>query len=185
MQVLMRPRTPEVGRDHRQLAAEREPAGPLRRPAVGGHPPVRAAGGFISRTVLVPAPPPPVRSPGRVRSSVPTGREGGWRGPVTALIVMTVALPYWWRDRLAARLARPGSPGCFRFLISIPGPVRAAPSCRRAGRWVPLPPVQGLAAAAPGARIDPPGGLAVTLTAVHPVVLGCAGGPAGGGVSWR
>jgi endonuclease/exonuclease/phosphatase (EEP) superfamily protein YafD len=37
-------------------------------------------------------------------------------------------------------------------------------------RWplMPLPPVPGLAAAAPRARIDPLGGLAVTLTAVHP-----------------
>ena len=38
-------------------------------------------------------------------------------------------------------------------------------------RWplTPLPPVPGLAAAAPRARIDPLGGLPVTLTAVHPV----------------
>lgn len=36
-------------------------------------------------------------------------------------------------------------------------------------RWplTPLPPVPGLAFAAPRARIDPPGGLPVTLTAVH------------------
>ena len=36
-------------------------------------------------------------------------------------------------------------------------------------RWplTPLPPVPGLAAAAPRARIDPPGGRPVTLTAVH------------------
>ncbi len=38
-------------------------------------------------------------------------------------------------------------------------------------RWplTPLPPVDGLIAAAPRARIDPPGGPAVTVTAVHPV----------------
>ena len=38
-------------------------------------------------------------------------------------------------------------------------------------RWplTPLPPVPGLAAAAPRARIDPLGGRPVTLTAVHPV----------------
>ena len=38
-------------------------------------------------------------------------------------------------------------------------------------RWplTPLPPVDGLFAAAPRARIDPPGGPAVTVTAVHPV----------------
>ena len=38
-------------------------------------------------------------------------------------------------------------------------------------RWplTPLPPVDGLLAAAPRARIDPPGGPAVTITAVHPV----------------
>ena len=38
-------------------------------------------------------------------------------------------------------------------------------------RWplVPLPPVDGLVAAAPRARIDPPGGPSVTVTAVHPV----------------
>ena len=37
-------------------------------------------------------------------------------------------------------------------------------------RWplTPLPPVPGLTAAAPRARIDPPGGRPVTLTAVHP-----------------
>jgi endonuclease/exonuclease/phosphatase (EEP) superfamily protein YafD len=37
-------------------------------------------------------------------------------------------------------------------------------------RWplTPLPPVPGLTAAAPRARIDPPGGQSVTLTAVHP-----------------
>ena len=38
-------------------------------------------------------------------------------------------------------------------------------------RWplTPLPPVPGLFAAAPRARIDPPGGRPVTLTAVHPL----------------
>ncbi len=38
-------------------------------------------------------------------------------------------------------------------------------------RWplTPLPPVPGLTAAAPRARIDPPGGRPVTLTAVHPI----------------
>jgi endonuclease/exonuclease/phosphatase (EEP) superfamily protein YafD len=38
-------------------------------------------------------------------------------------------------------------------------------------RWplIPLAPVDGLIAAAPRARIDPPGGPAVTITAVHPV----------------
>ncbi len=38
-------------------------------------------------------------------------------------------------------------------------------------RWplTPLPPVDGLIAAAPRARIDPPGGPAVTVTVVHPV----------------
>ncbi len=38
-------------------------------------------------------------------------------------------------------------------------------------RWplAPLPAVDGLVAAAPRARIDPPGGPAVTVTAVHPV----------------
>jgi endonuclease/exonuclease/phosphatase (EEP) superfamily protein YafD len=38
-------------------------------------------------------------------------------------------------------------------------------------RWplIPLPPVPGLTAAAPRARIDPPGGRPVTLTAVHPL----------------
>ena len=38
-------------------------------------------------------------------------------------------------------------------------------------RWplTPLPPVPGLTAAAPRARIDPPGGRPVTLTAVHPL----------------
>jgi endonuclease/exonuclease/phosphatase (EEP) superfamily protein YafD len=38
-------------------------------------------------------------------------------------------------------------------------------------RWplIPLPPVDGLIAAAPRARIEPPGGPPVTITAVHPV----------------
>jgi len=46
-------------------------------------------------------------------------------------------------------------------------------------RWplTPLPPVAGLRAAAPRARIDPPGGRPVTLTAVHP--LAPMGGHAG------
>jgi endonuclease/exonuclease/phosphatase (EEP) superfamily protein YafD len=47
------------------------------------------------------------------------------------------------------------------------------PGARGTGLWarwplIPLPPVPGLTAAAPRARIDPPGGLPVTLTAVHP-----------------
>jgi len=47
------------------------------------------------------------------------------------------------------------------------------PGSRGTGLWArwpltPLPPVPDLTAAAPRARIDPPGGLAVTLTAVHP-----------------
>ena len=49
---------------------------------------------------------------------------------------------------------RPGSPGTGLW-----------------ARWplTPLPPVPGLFAAAPRARIDPPGGRPVTLTAVHPL----------------
>ena len=49
---------------------------------------------------------------------------------------------------------RPGSPGTGLW-----------------ARWplTPLPPVPGLTAAAPRARIDPPGGRPVTLTAVHPL----------------
>ena len=48
------------------------------------------------------------------------------------------------------------------------------PGSRGTGLWsrwplVPLPPVPGMRSAAPRARIDPLGGLAVTLTAVHPV----------------
>ena len=46
-------------------------------------------------------------------------------------------------------------------------------------RWplTPLPPVPGLTAAAPRARIDPPGGRPVTVTAVHPLapIRGYAG----------
>jgi endonuclease/exonuclease/phosphatase (EEP) superfamily protein YafD len=47
------------------------------------------------------------------------------------------------------------------------------PGSRGTGLWarwplMPLAPVPGLAAAAPRARLAPPGGLAVTLTAVHP-----------------
>jgi endonuclease/exonuclease/phosphatase family metal-dependent hydrolase len=49
-------------------------------------------------------------------------------------------------------------------------------------RWplAPLPPIRGLRSAAPRARIDPPGGFPVTLTAVHPVAP--VGGRAG---HWR
>ena len=48
------------------------------------------------------------------------------------------------------------------------------PGSRGTGLWArwpltPLPPVPGLKAAAPRARIDPPGGRPVTLTAVHPL----------------
>ncbi len=48
------------------------------------------------------------------------------------------------------------------------------PGSRGTGLWArwpltPLPPVAGLRAAIPRARIDPPGGRPVTLTAVHPV----------------
>ena len=48
------------------------------------------------------------------------------------------------------------------------------PGSRGTGLWarwplVPLPPVPGMRSAAPRARIDPLGGLPVTLTAVHPV----------------
>ena len=51
-------------------------------------------------------------------------------------------------------------------------------------RWplTPLPPVPGLTAAAPRARIDPQGGRPVTLTAVHPL-LQCAGTQTCGSVS--
>jgi endonuclease/exonuclease/phosphatase (EEP) superfamily protein YafD len=56
------------------------------------------------------------------------------------------------------------------------------PGSRGTGLWArwpltPLQPVPGLAAAAPRARIDPLGGLSVTLTAVHPLapVQGRAG----------
>jgi endonuclease/exonuclease/phosphatase family metal-dependent hydrolase len=56
------------------------------------------------------------------------------------------------------------------------------PGSRGTGLWArwsltPLPPVPGLARAAPRARVDPLGGLPVTLTAVHPVtpVRGRAG----------
>jgi endonuclease/exonuclease/phosphatase (EEP) superfamily protein YafD len=48
------------------------------------------------------------------------------------------------------------------------------PGSRGTGLWArwplaPLPPVPGLRSAAPRARVDPPGGFPVTLTAVHPV----------------
>ena len=48
------------------------------------------------------------------------------------------------------------------------------PRWRGTGLWArwpltPLPPVPGLTSAAPRARIDPLGGLPLTLTAVHPI----------------
>ncbi len=57
-------------------------------------------------------------------------------------------LPFWHLD------PRPGSPGVGLW-----------------ARWplVPLPPVPGLVAAAPRARIDPAAGHPVTLTVVHPI----------------
>ena len=55
----------------------------------------------------------------------------------------------------------------FSHLDSRPG----SPGTGLWARWplTPLPPVPGLTAAAPRARIDPPGGQPVTLTAVHPL----------------
>jgi endonuclease/exonuclease/phosphatase family metal-dependent hydrolase len=70
---------------------------------------------------------------------------------------------------MVTRLAAAGLTRAFPFSHLDP-----RPGGRGAGLWArwpltPLPPVPGLAWAAPRARLDPPGGLPVTLTAVHPV----------------
>ena len=71
--------------------------------------------------------------------------------------------------RMVARLTAAGLTQVLPFfhLDPRPGPWGAG----WWARWplIPLEPVPGLRAAAPRARIDPLGGLPVTLTAVHPV----------------
>jgi endonuclease/exonuclease/phosphatase (EEP) superfamily protein YafD len=69
---------------------------------------------------------------------------------------------------MVARLAAAGLGGVLPFSHLDP-----RPGARGTGLWArwpltPQPPVPGLTCATPRARIDPPGELAVTLTAVHP-----------------
>jgi endonuclease/exonuclease/phosphatase (EEP) superfamily protein YafD len=81
---------------------------------------------------------------------------------------------------MVTRLAAAGLTGVLPFSHLDP-----RPGSRGTGLWArwplaPLPPVPGLTSAAPRARIDPPGGFAVTLTVVHPVA------PVGGHAAcWR
>jgi endonuclease/exonuclease/phosphatase (EEP) superfamily protein YafD len=70
--------------------------------------------------------------------------------------------------RMVTRLAAAGLAEVLPFSHLDPRP--GSPGTGLWARWplTPLPPVPGLSTAAPRARIDPPGGLPVTLTAVHP-----------------
>lgn len=69
---------------------------------------------------------------------------------------------------MVGRLAAAGLAQLLPFSHLDPRP--GSPGTGLWARWplTPLPPVPGLTAAAPRARIDPPGGHPVTLTAVHP-----------------
>jgi len=71
--------------------------------------------------------------------------------------------------RMVSRLAAAGLEQLLPFSHHDPRP--ASPGTGLWARWplTPLPPVPGLTAAAPRARIDPLGGRPVTLTAVHPL----------------
>ena len=68
---------------------------------------------------------------------------------------------------MVSRLAAAGLAQLLPFSHLDPRP--GGPGTGLWARWplTPLPPVPGLTAAAPRARINPPGGLPVTLTAVH------------------
>ena len=69
---------------------------------------------------------------------------------------------------MVSRLAAAGLAQLLPFSHLDPRP--GSPGVGLWARWplTPLPPVPGLTAAAPRARIDPPDGKPVTLTAVHP-----------------
>ena len=71
--------------------------------------------------------------------------------------------------QMVRRLAAAGLAQLLPFSHLDPRP--GSPGTGLWARWplTPLPPVPGLFAAAPRARIDPPGGRPVTLTAVHPL----------------
>ena len=71
--------------------------------------------------------------------------------------------------RMVSRLAAAGLAQLLPFSHLDPRP--GSPGAGLWARWplTPLPPVPGLTEAAPRARIDPPGGRPVTLTAVHPL----------------
>ena len=71
--------------------------------------------------------------------------------------------------QMVSRLAAAGLGQLLPFSHLDPRP--RSPGTGLWARWplTPLPPVPGLTAAAPRARIDPPGGRPVTLTAVHPL----------------
>ena len=71
--------------------------------------------------------------------------------------------------QMVRRLAAAGLAQLLPFSHLDPRP--GSPGTGLWARWplTPLPPVAGLFAAAPRARIDPPGGRRVTLTAVHPL----------------
>jgi endonuclease/exonuclease/phosphatase (EEP) superfamily protein YafD len=70
---------------------------------------------------------------------------------------------------MASRLTDVGVPGLLPFSHLDPRP--GSPGVGLWARWplIPLPPVAGLVAAAPRARIEPPGGWPVIVSAVHPI----------------
>ena len=71
--------------------------------------------------------------------------------------------------RMVSRLAAAGLAELLPFSHLDPRPRSAGTGLWARWPLTPLPPVPGLTAAAPRARIDPPGGRPVTLTAVHPL----------------
>jgi endonuclease/exonuclease/phosphatase (EEP) superfamily protein YafD len=72
-------------------------------------------------------------------------------------------------SRMVSRLAAAGLGQLLPFSHLDPRPHRGGTGLWARWPLTPLPPVPGLTEPAPRARIDPPGGRAVTLTAVHPL----------------
>jgi endonuclease/exonuclease/phosphatase (EEP) superfamily protein YafD len=108
--------------------------------------------------------------------------QGGAAGPAAILRILQshnvdVLAVQELTPQMVSRLQAAGLPQLLPFSHVDPRP--GSPGTGLWARWplTPLPPVPGLRAAAPRARIDPLGGRPVTLTAVHP--LAPMGGHAG------